>query len=265
MPRLEALDDRALPSGMAGAQMMAAFQEHLAALQQRRELRLEAQQQRRELRLEMLQQRRELRLEMLQQRRPVQGFTTMTPGFPGQMESGTSPFLFPVKGTGPAMATPIAAAPVATPPVVAAPAATSSPVMAPSSPVMAPSAPMTAAAPATAGDPTTAGAPQPVPKADPHLNAAYEDFLAANGGDFTTSQAGVIEVVGTSVGVDVHGLVAAGLPAELSNLGMTVQHVDGPNGVVEGLLPLAELPAAANLLGVTGIGAVYKPHMGMVL
>ncbi|HWE36613.1 MAG TPA: hypothetical protein VG406_08605 [Isosphaeraceae bacterium] len=254
-PRLEALDDRALPSGMAGAQMMAAIQEHRAALQQRRELRLEAQQ-----------QRRELRLEALQQRQALHGQAAMASTI--QFQGGLPPFfrptsIFPVKGAGSTVTTPIASAPVSMAPVVAAPVASPSPSI--SSPVMAPAAPAMAAAPATAADPSTAGAPQPVPKADPHLNAAYEDFLASNGGDFTTSQSGIIEVVGTSVGVDVHGQGGAALASELSGLGMTVQTINGPTGVIEGLLPLAELPTAANLSGVAGISAIYIPKQGMIL
>jgi hypothetical protein len=273
MPRLEALDDRALPSGMAGAQMMA-IEEHRAALQQQRELRLEAQQQKHELRLEALQQRRELRLEALQQRRASNGHATSAASFQFQfqpqsqvaMPSDSAPTslpMAPATGTGSAATAPIATTPAAAP-VAATPVAMPSASM--SSPVMDPAMTMMGSSPSTATTPTTpAPAPQPVPNADPHLNAAYEDFLASNGGNFSTSQAGIIEVVGTSVGVDVHGQDAAVLATELSGLGMTVQNVNAANGVVEGLLPLAELPTAANTAGVIGISAIYVPKLGMAL
>ena len=67
------------------------------------------------------------------------------------------------------------------------------------------------------------------------------------GATFTSSEAGVVKIVGTSVGVDVHssGGSFTNLVSAMTALGMQVQAQNATYGIVEGLLPIGELLAAA--------------------
>ncbi len=88
----------------------------------------------------------------------------------------------------------------------------------------------------------------PLAKAGQDLITIYEEFEQQGGSStFTSSEAGVVRIVGTSVGVDVHsaGGNLANLVSAMTALGMQVQAQNATDGVVEGLLPIGELLAAA--------------------
>ena len=88
----------------------------------------------------------------------------------------------------------------------------------------------------------------PLAKAGQDLITIYEEFTQQGGSaKFTSSEAGVIKIVGTSVGVDVHsaGGNFANLVSAMTGLGMQVQAQNATYGVVEGFLPIGELLAAA--------------------
>ena len=57
----------------------------------------------------------------------------------------------------------------------------------------------------------------------------------------------MVKIVGTSVGVDVHsaGGNFASLVSAMNALGMQVQSQNATSGIVEGLLPIGQLVAAA--------------------
>jgi hypothetical protein len=88
----------------------------------------------------------------------------------------------------------------------------------------------------------------PLAKAGEDLITIYEEFEQQGGGaTFTSSEAAVVKIVGTSVGVDVHssGGSFANLVSAMTALGMQIQTQNAASGVVEGLLPIGQLLAAA--------------------
>lgn len=98
----------------------------------------------------------------------------------------------------------------------------------------------------------------PLAKAGQDLIKLYQDFLQFNGGTFRSTHAPNIQVVGTSVRVDIRGPGNVNsLASALANLGMQVQATDARTHTVEGLLPIAKLPDAAQLPQVTTISPVY--------
>jgi hypothetical protein len=88
----------------------------------------------------------------------------------------------------------------------------------------------------------------PLAKAGQDLITIYEEFVLQGGSaTFTSTEAGLIRIQGTSVGVDVHstGGNFGSLVSAMTGLGMQVQAKDATFGVVEGLLPIGQLVAAA--------------------
>jgi hypothetical protein len=77
-----------------------------------------------------------------------------------------------------------------------------------------------------------------------------------------TAAAARIQVVGSSVRIDVHGSGSLStLSSALSGLGMQITATDPNTTTVEGLLPIGQLPSAAQLSQVVGISPVFKPSM----
>jgi len=103
----------------------------------------------------------------------------------------------------------------------------------------------------------------PLAKAGQGLIALYQDFQQFSGsGTFTSAHSPNIQTVGTSVRLDIRGPGdVSALSASLQTLGMQVTATDANTHTVEGLLPIAKLPDAAQLSGVTTISPVYKPLM----
>jgi large repetitive protein len=93
----------------------------------------------------------------------------------------------------------------------------------------------------------------------------YQQFLQNNRtGQFVSSLSKQISFVGTYVGVDVRGFggTAASLGSlstQLQGLGMQVRAADVKTSIVEGIVPIGQLPAVAALSSVVGIDPIYKP------
>ncbi len=98
-------------------------------------------------------------------------------------------------------------------------------------------------------------------KAGQTLNVIYSEFqtyvAAGSTGTFVSSQAGKASISGTSVGVDIRakGDLAA-LTTELKALGMTVTATSTQFGIVEGTLPIAQLPTVSSYSAVVGISPI---------
>ena len=88
---------------------------------------------------------------------------------------------------------------------------------------------------------------------------AYESYINGGGSasSFTSTSTPQVEIVNGEVGVD---LSEAGdmdtYIGEVTSLGMTVQHTDSTTGTVEGLLPVSDLIAVAQLGGTAAINPV---------
>jgi hypothetical protein len=93
------------------------------------------------------------------------------------------------------------------------------------------------------------------------LDSVYEEYEA---GDLSSSTApGQVEIQGSSVGVDIHAASAsdfATMVTALETLGLQVTAVSGADDLVEGLLPIAQLPAAAQVVGSPAIAPVLYPN-----
>jgi len=99
----------------------------------------------------------------------------------------------------------------------------------------------------------------PLAKAGASLIALYQSFVNS-GGQETSARAGSIQVVGNQVRVDIRGTTNVGaLASTLSSMGMHVEHTDANTRTVEGLLPISQLPAVAQLSQVTTISPVSNP------
>ena len=100
----------------------------------------------------------------------------------------------------------------------------------------------------------------------PTLIGLYKEFHtfreAGNSGAFVSSQAGFIRLSGDYVGVDVHAFGdLTPFVATLKNLGMQVEQVSSQYNVVEGLIPIAQLPTLANLPQIVDVTAIYVPQL----
>jgi len=103
----------------------------------------------------------------------------------------------------------------------------------------------------------------PLAKAGQDLITLYEDFQKQGGSaTFTSSEQGVVRIVGTSVGVDVHsaGGNFGSLVSAMTALGMQVQAKDATHGIIEGLLPIGQLVSAAQNSQTLSLSPVYIPH-----
>jgi hypothetical protein len=137
------------------------------------------------------------------------------------------------------------------------------PSAAPTAPVPTPPAP-TAPIPTTPGMIASFEAAVNL-KGGPELGAVYQEFVnyeqAGGTGTFSSPQASQIEISGMSVGVDVRTSAAnfTAMLDEMEQLGMDVTATVPQVGVIEGFLPIAQLPAVAASTGLAGMNPVYKP------
>jgi hypothetical protein len=108
-------------------------------------------------------------------------------------------------------------------------------------------------------DPTTNPLPANV---SVQLDTVYEEY---ENGDLTSSTSpGQVEIQGTNVGIDVHAGTASdfnSMVTALENLGLQVTAVSATDDVVEGLLPIAQLPAAAQVAGSPAIAPILNPDL----
>jgi hypothetical protein len=92
------------------------------------------------------------------------------------------------------------------------------------------------------------------------LNTIYQEYES---GDLTSSNSpGQVEIQGSNVGIDVHAGNAsefAEMVTALQSLGMQTTAVSNTDDIVEGLLPIAQLPAAAQVTGSPAINPILVP------
>lgn len=99
-----------------------------------------------------------------------------------------------------------------------------------------------------------------------NLITIHQEFVAFRStnptGTFVSSQSGLVRIEGDSVGVDIR---AAGdfnaLVTTLTGLGMQIQFSDPNTRIVEGLLPIAQLPAIAGSPLISSVNPVFVPAL----
>ena len=103
----------------------------------------------------------------------------------------------------------------------------------------------------------------PLANAGQDLITIYEEFEQGGGASLTSSKPGQVEVVGTNVGVDVHSIPGSfnNLVSTLSALGMQIKTESATYGIIEGLLPIAQLPTVAQNAQVSSVSPIYNPIM----
>jgi len=108
----------------------------------------------------------------------------------------------------------------------------------------------------------------PLAKAGQDLITLYEEFQKQGGGTFTPSGIPPVKIQGNSVEIDAH--ISAGnfsnYVSALGSLGMQIKNLDEAHGIVEGYLPISQLPAAAQNPQTLSLTPVYGPAIaGMML
>ncbi len=91
----------------------------------------------------------------------------------------------------------------------------------------------------------------------------YQTYLQNGGhGAFQSSLSKLVEIRGTTVGVDisVYGDLNA-FQTAVKSLGMQVTAVDTTRKIVEGFLPIAQLPTVTQMVGTVGLNAIYTPNL----
>jgi len=104
----------------------------------------------------------------------------------------------------------------------------------------------------------------PMNNAGQTLITIYKEFQQQQGSPtFTSSQAGIVRIEGTNVGIDAvsNGGDFTGFVAQLTSLGMQIERTDAATGTVEGLLPIGQLPNAAQLPQTLSLNAIYSPRL----
>ena len=120
---------------------------------------------------------------------------------------------------------------------------------------------------------TTSTAPATLPaslpaNADNNLNTIYQQYLqfvnSGGTGTFSSSLSNLIQIQGTSVGVQVHGNGTGDFNAMVSALesaGMQISATDAVTQTVVGMLPIADLPAAAQGQQTLSVTPQYLPKL----
>ena len=98
------------------------------------------------------------------------------------------------------------------------------------------------------------------------LDVIYDAYIA-NPSNFnvpTTNGANHVVIQGTSVGIQVHDNNPSdfnNLVSELQADGMQITSSSAANGLVVGMLPIAQLPAVAGLPEAPSVTPLYHPTM----
>ena len=101
-------------------------------------------------------------------------------------------------------------------------------------------------------------------KGGPGLASIYQDYLvyeqAGGTGTFSPTLASVIQVRGTSVGVDIRTTPAdfTAMLGAMEAYGMDVTATAPQIGLIEGFLPIAQLPTVATNGDLTAMSPIYK-------
>jgi len=101
-------------------------------------------------------------------------------------------------------------------------------------------------------------------KAGQTLNIIHQEYAAyqqgGSQGAFVSSQARLVMITDTSVGVDIRVAGDVNVVAgQLKQIGMVVTAVDANTGTVEGSLPIGQIPAAVNAASVIGLSPMFRP------
>jgi hypothetical protein len=111
--------------------------------------------------------------------------------------------------------------------------------------------------------PTTAAQATPMANVTSDLKAVFSAFQGGSTTPTLTTQFPMLRFQGNSVGVNIkasNGNFAAMVTA-LTNLGMTINTQSAAFGLVEGFLPINQLPTASALPAVASIVPNFKPMM----
>ena len=90
----------------------------------------------------------------------------------------------------------------------------------------------------------------------------YQEFQ--NGDLPTTNEPGQVEIQGINVGIQIHSSDPtdfASMVANAENLGLQVTIMSDSFDIVVGFLPIADLPAIAQLSGSPSITPVFNPQL----
>jgi len=98
------------------------------------------------------------------------------------------------------------------------------------------------------------------------LNTIYQEYLqfvdSGGTGTFSSSLSNLIQIQGTNVGVEVHGKGDFNaLVSSLQSMGMQISATDPVTQTVVGMLPIADLPAAAQGLQILSMTPQYRPAL----
>ncbi len=96
------------------------------------------------------------------------------------------------------------------------------------------------------------------------LITVYHDFVnySQNGskGTFTSSRSSALFISGSSVGVDIRGYGNFNtFQQSLTNIGVKILATDATLNIVEGNIPIAQLPQLASLAQLIGANPIYRP------
>ena len=108
---------------------------------------------------------------------------------------------------------------------------------------------------------TSPTAPLPA-NVSPLLDTVYEEFL--NGTLPTTNQPGQVVIQGNNVGIQIHASDPsefASIVANAESLGLQETTVSDAFDIVVGFLPIANLPAIAQLAGSSSIAPMLSPRL----
>ena len=118
---------------------------------------------------------------------------------------------------------------------------------------------------ATTPEPTTPATTSPVLPLPANVSAlldtVYEEFES---GDLpSTNQPGQVEIQGNNVGIQIRGDATdfASVVANAESLGLQVTTESSAYDIVVGFLPIANLPAAAQLAGTPSITPIVSPRL----
>jgi hypothetical protein len=160
---------------------------------------------------------------------------------PGGISSPTMPVTTTPITTAPVSTTPVTTTPVTTTPITTAPVSTTPVTTSPTSPSL------------------------PLPaNASTLLAPVYQEFQ--NGDLPTTNEPGQVEIQGNNVGIQIHSSDPtdfASMVANAENLGLQVTIESDSFDIVVGFLPIANLPAIAQLSGSPSITPVLTPQLNL--
>jgi hypothetical protein len=116
---------------------------------------------------------------------------------------------------------------------------------------------------------TSSTSPASLPaNADKNLNTIYQQYLqfvnSGGSGTFSSSLSNLIQIQGTNVGVEVHGKGTGdfnALVSSLESMGMQISATDAVTQTVVGMLPIADLPAAAHGQQTLSVTPQYLPKL----